>query len=637
MRTKTNIPAQSSVTQDVSFNEKAILDVLMPEQKPTPEAIHPTDAVNRQFVEGRLTSTFAGLIGPAEDGSYADGLFTDFSATDTPIGTAVDRFNEVLKGLAPNPAPNLTTIAPTVTGTAGKLSFGASNGITGYTNVPALDIGGTFPVSGTKNGIFNANTTITGNIASGVNPNFTNSRPYPNKAFGNGNEGTLQLVVNGAVIHTVDLTTFASGSNLNATGSGFNLSAANSVQFDNGQVLDIFKYRTGTFLISAADQRPGYNVALVRHFVNAANRDTNVTEWVVDNALDATGFSGESLTNMVLSGSRKISGVTYHTGGTVDYAVVIANAYKNTHSASASALTYSGTNAASFAEPLPAVIDETTDISIAAKQVSINTSNRLLNNSLQVKLTVDRVVQGDLTSTGSNYNNILIDATADDSTNTSETFNGENFRVHAGVNVSSASYGSGGAGASGATWDSAQSLILGNANHNTGLLVSGGKLSYPSNTSHIANIFNGDFSAVINGPAGNPTYQTASGERTFLRYFYSALSYSNFRLNLSVASTSFVKKSVPLSGNNLHLEILAPNVTVNSSGVVEWKDAVEPHNGDDEAIGCYAGTFGDTIPTNWGVTLGTKNTASSGHVVLVKITAPSSWSGNIDAMTLTWI
>ena len=48
-------------------------------------------------------------IGDPEDGTYSDGLFTDFAAS-TPIGTAIDRFNEVLKGLAPSAAPALDDI-----------------------------------------------------------------------------------------------------------------------------------------------------------------------------------------------------------------------------------------------------------------------------------------------------------------------------------------------------------------------------------------------------------------------------------------------------------------------------------------------------------------------------------------------
>ena len=68
-------------------------------------------------------SSLSGLtIGEAEDDSYADGLFTDF-ATTTPVGTAVDRFNEILKALAPGPAPNLDDIDCDDSGASSELSF----------------------------------------------------------------------------------------------------------------------------------------------------------------------------------------------------------------------------------------------------------------------------------------------------------------------------------------------------------------------------------------------------------------------------------------------------------------------------------------------------------------------------------
>ena len=65
-------------------------------------------------------------IGAAEDADYTDGLFEDFTSS-TPIGTAVDRINEVLKALAPSPAPSLDDINSQQTGTNLFLSFGSSN------------------------------------------------------------------------------------------------------------------------------------------------------------------------------------------------------------------------------------------------------------------------------------------------------------------------------------------------------------------------------------------------------------------------------------------------------------------------------------------------------------------------------
>ena len=59
--------------------------------------------------KGRLTD--AGeynldiTIGDAEDGDYTDGIFKDFN-NNTPVGTAVDRFNEMLLLLAPSPPKN---------------------------------------------------------------------------------------------------------------------------------------------------------------------------------------------------------------------------------------------------------------------------------------------------------------------------------------------------------------------------------------------------------------------------------------------------------------------------------------------------------------------------------------------------
>ncbi len=635
-RTKIRLPWQTKVASDVDLNEVSLTNLTMPEDKAVPQSTSPNDVINRQYVAGIVGGGGAAVIGPSEDGTYDDGLFQDFEI-DTEVGTVVDRFNELFKALAPSPAPALDNIGIQDSGVTGKLSFGSSNAIAGYTNHPTADVGDSFGSAGDEAGIFATGTTINGNIANNVAQGGASDRPYPAKAFGDGDQGDLHLEVNGSVIHTTDLTSHGSGGSTNGNGSGFVLSAAASIEFDSGEPLELFKYRTGTWTVDPSDQRNGFNQVRIRHeYSTGLYRDTNVYEWVVDDDTTATTFSGEGLANENMAGARDISGVTYHTSGTVEYDITISNAYRNTHSQSSSGLNYAGTNAAPADTGLPTTVNETADIVVGAKVVSINNSNRLLNDDVTVGVTVDRTVQSDLTSSGETLSGFLVDNITDNASNTSEPFNGEGYRMHTGLDMENTNYDSG-SSQSDYDWDASQHLMSGDADHNTGLLISGGKLSYPSNTSHITNITGGNFQSATLGPGGNPNYSTASGNRTYIRYFYSPLSYSNFRLNLSVTNTTFVTTATGVSGNNLTLEILAPDTTVDTSDVVEWKDAVEPHNANDKDIGCFASTFGDTIPTNWGLTIGTQNTSTSGNVILVRITAASAWSGSIESMSITWL
>lgn len=278
-----------------------------------------------------------------------------------------------------------------------------------------------------------------------------------------------------------------------------------------------------------------------------------------------------------------------------------------------------------------------TDNVVVSGRVATINATRLLNTSISITTSTLRTVQSTIVSGSSAINNLLVDNQTDDATAISETFNGESFRIHSGVVLSNVSYGSGTAGASSYTWDGAQHLISGNANHNTGLLVSNGELSYPNNTTHIGTIVGGNFSAASNGYAANADYTLATGNRTFLRYFYNSASKSNFRLAVTATNTTFVPVSTGPSGNNLTMEILAPNTTVNSGGTVVWKDGVVAHSGNDTDVGCYASTFGNSQPTNWGMTLGTKNTSTSGKVIVVKITASSGWTGKISTLNCTWL
>jgi hypothetical protein len=138
----------------------------------------------------------------------------------------------------------------------------------------------------------------------------------------------------------------------------------------------------------------------------------------------------------------------------------------------------------------------------------------------------------------------------------------------------------------------------------------------------------------VGGYGSNPDYTAASGNRTYLRYFYVGSAKQNFTYNFTVTGTSFVSVATGPSGNNLTAELLAPNTTVDGTATVVWKDMVTSYT-TDTAVGAFAASYGATIPTSWGVSLGTKSTATSGSVIVLRITAASSWTGSIGNITLT--
>lgn len=613
--TKIKIAQQALIETDVDFTNHKITNLASP--------VADTDAVNKAYVD---TAKGLSTIGASEDGTYTDGLFTDFTSS-TPTGTAIDRFNEVLKSLSPQPAPNFSSMSCTTVGVSGRLSFGASNAIATYTNVPGVDVNGNYTASGTRLGIINASTAVSGVLANNVTPGYTNSRPYPNLSFGDANTGNLILELNGVAIKTVDLLNFNSGTSLSANGSGFNLSAATAVAFTNGDLFPVFKYRTGTWTVTAADQRKGYNTVTVKHeYATGLFRTCQTYDWVVDGDTATTTFTSESLGTLAMTGSRKISGVEYHTGGTAKYGVTINNGVRNTYSVSASAVNYNGTNVNITDEGVPVITTEADAIVMSNKTATVN-ATRLLNGSISVNTTFDRTVQSDVSSTGASISGLFVDSTADSSTTSTITFNGEGRRIHTGLDLTSTAYGAGAAGAQPSPWDSLQSLIGADANHNTGLQVYNGTLIYPKT----------NFSTITNGPASNVNYSGASGNRTFLAFFYNAAAYSNFRFNVTASSTTFVTVATGPSANNLTFEVLAPNTTKNGAGTVVFKDAVLAHSGIDTDAGCFASTYGAMIPTAWGCTLGTKNTSTAGNVIVVKITASAAWTGSISQIAITWL
>lgn len=590
-------------------------------------------------------------IGAAEDSSYADGLFADFTNT-TPVGTAVDRFNEILKALSPGPAPDLDNVDCDDTGASAELSFGASQGIAGYTNVgtdagfSAVDINGTYTVETSANnlrrGTFNGSRVINGDLNEDVSADGVN---YPANSFGDANKGNLVLEVNGATLHTASMTDPAvgtgvpgsgTGTDLNGNGSGFyDLSQTGSAEFDDGTLLDLFQHRTGKYKVTAADQREGWNYLRVVHTSSTFDRTTNYVAWVNDSNSNPLTPSGEVLDTLAMTGDLRLSGVKYHTGGTAEYRVAVSNAYRNVYTATN--ISYTVTNGSISSEAMPIISvgseDETKILNLTGTLVVDGTS--ILDSSIAAGVNVAHPLKSNLSNGGNeSIGSILAYNRPNNSTSTSETFRRENFRLDSG---SLSSYGAQADVTDPSnTWDSSGSLLAVD-----GLLFYNQRLYSPTD-GDIPN--NGDFSAIANGPAANVDYSGITGTRTFFRYFTSPdpASETNFRLSFTGdTSTRIVPATTALSSTNIHVFVKLPTTSTAMStgwldlGTATANDPAQLNDGDGAFVGTPpAGGLEINSDTHEGTFV--TQTVEQNENLVIKIVADAAWSGYISALSIAW-
>ena len=585
-------------------------------------------------------------IGPAEDGTYTDGLFTDFTNT-TAIGTAVDRFNEILKALAPSPAPTLDDIGCNDTGTSAKLSFGSSQSISGYTNsntnagFTAVDINGTYSSTTSGNNlrraVFDGSTNIDGKLNDDVSADGSN---YPNDSFGDANQGTLVLEVNGIEIHSIPLTSASVGagvpgsgsdSELNSSGSGFvSFSQTGSANFSDGTELDIFQHRTGRYRVHTDDQRNGWNYARVIHRIGGTDNTTNYVEWINDPNSDALAASNGVLGSLSMAGDLRLSGVKYHTAGSASYTVDVDNAYKNVYSTSN--ITFSTTNVSVASQAFPSINhgggeDETKRLELTAS-ATINV-NKILNSSIAVGVSVPHPLKTNLSNAqNQSISGILFYNLANNSTTTSETFRRETYRIVSGNYASQANVTAGGS-----VWNSTSSLAS-----NTGLLFFNERLYYPTD-GDVPN--SGDFSAISNGPGSNVDYSALSGTRTFYRYFTNtgASSQTNFRLTFTGDSnTRIVPSTTSLSSTNIHVFVKLP--TTSTSKATGWLDLAVASASDENQLNDNDGAFVGT-PLNLTINAtheGTfvTQTVEQNENLVIRVEASNAWAGYISSISIAW-
>jgi len=476
----------------------------------------------------------SGEIGDAEDGNYDDGLFTDFE-TSTPVGTPIDRFNEVLKILAPSPAPALSRInyGDVPNGVAAKLSFDSTNTITNYTasstvaGFSAVTRNNIYQAATSGNnfrlGVYDGSQEITGTLNFTTGPSITNGYiAFASGAFGNAETGSLKLELNGTVIHEVVLTGAvgagnpATGSATSLTsGSGFTHLSVTASSFDgNNSEWHIFKHRTAKYKIEANDQKIGWNYLRVIHTIASTNNATNYIEWIndPDGPLAALSVSLPRIDEVSLVGSKYLSGVQYNTDLTAKYKADINNMYKNVYPSTADTITFNETNCDNIAaQSVPAISTNENQIVPITGAVN-NNQNLLLNGTITVSLNATHPLKSNLSSTGSaSITGMLIDNdTSGPNSNLVETFIDEDFRI------TSASYDTQGSVTAGAaTWNSQTHMTGSNIDgHQDGMLFYNRRLYNPKD-SDIAGV--GNFASLANVSAGQPNYNGITGIRTFYR------------------------------------------------------------------------------------------------------------------------
>jgi len=589
--------------------------------------------------QGATAIALTASIGDAEDGVYSDGLFTDFAAT-TPIGTAIDRFNEVLKGLAPSAAPQLDDIDCNDTGTSANLSFGNSQSIAGYSNsrpsmlTPAsnlsdIDINNSYINMVASNDVrvacFGSMTTINGTLNEDIQSEGSN---YVADSFGDANQGTLKLYVNdnSSVIHETDLSTFIAGNSLNANGSGFTLSATTPGHFADGTNFPTFQHRQGGYKILAADQRNGWNYMRIVHTVGGIDRVCNYVEWVNDvvGAGIAMTVSGGSLGSLSMTGIKYLSGVKYHTGGTATYSLTVTNVYRNVYSTSQ--ITFGGTNTTVPSQNIPSINynngeDETKVLVISGATATIS-ADPILNGTISVNANVPHPLKPNLSSAGSqSISGILLYGLSDTATPTSEPFRGETYRMksHAyneqsDINANSA-------------WDSTASL-----SSSDGLLVYNQVLIAP-----IQSVNGGDFSDILNGPGSNVDYSDiVSGTRTYFRKFVNNGGGSKTNFNLTLNGSGTISNSGSnLSSSNIKVFCKLPS---NGSSGTGWMDLATSFSSGEvsDNSGCLVGSLDSTLNATNEVTFGTQ-TVGSAEYIIIKVLASSAWTGSISEINVSWL
>lgn len=502
---------------------------------------------------------------------------------------------------------------------------------------------------------------------------------YIRGSFGYATTGYLIMKINGLTVSTLSLTNSlnATNSTSNYTRPGFSVSTATSSKFPGGDPFDLFYNRTGNWYLPktclfspysytasiglTANQygvTRGYNSITINHNRNNVDNILSRIEFVLDDTNITTppsyanSVGSSNFYNPTINATKSLSGITYITNLTLSYNTDISDIYKNTFSTSGSAIQWSelftlgNTLPNSITSIIPAsqisaesLSDVSGDINTPiskSKSISINTSTspskRRIGDTMSVYISTLLHPINSVTFSSTNSNRAFLSGIVLDTFLPSsqydvspqlEPFDDENRRLQTGGNYDTII-------SLGNLWNSATNL-----QSDLGLQIYNGRLYYPTlnwssfGTSTISN---------FNYGISSTNYTTCTGTRTYFRLFYlntSTRTSRTFILNLQGSGT-VVRMSATPTGNQLQISVRLPTRTA-------WCDALLPYSSDSalgtDGGGCFGGTPVTTLAisnTNIDLNFGGYGTSNSQGYVVIRITAPSGWSGFLDSMQLTY-
>ena len=617
--------------------------------KDTGDFQHLTSAEHDKLVaDGGVVNADTLHVHDADIITYTPAVLADWDDGVDPGDTddALDQLAANMGPLLPSAAPVLDNIDWSSTGgVTGANTWNDLNTITDYITAAtagsvnnsgdALDIN--MGTTGNEHGIMAVASVA--DKAGYLNTDVVASDNYPDEAFGpggadGGSVNDLKLLLNGSILHTVDLLTFGSGTSVNGNGSGFfSLLDDTPVYFPDLTPFPARTYRTGGWYLDTADMTYGYNVVKVQHVTDSGTQETNVEEFILDNVTVATTYTNELIDTLSMTGALHLSGVEYHTGGTAEYDIQVRNAYRETYD-DTDAISFSGTNIDALAvEDLAASGgDEAKIHSVVDKAVTIS-SGRIINGAIVVKTSTSRTVQTSPDSTSVTITGLLMDSNSASSTALIEYFTDENYRIEGEQNFNGDLTGT-------ALWTETESLVGADAGHLDGLQVTEGSLYYPGG----ASISDYD---TTQAPASNPDYGAAAGKRFYWRYFTNATGTSSFRVLIQGDRDIISDATAFTGGANNEIKValrwatetgwLDLNVEFNEG---DFGDTTKDsrYGLDTDAVALTDGCHSTSLDSGsaLGVTIGTKTSANSYDNLYLRILTSADFNGQIDDVTVTW-